>query len=278
MILSEAHSNSAHFPGRILAMDTSTASMSIAIIENGQLVQESHIHAERNHSLHLMPMIQELLQSTGMKLADLTGLAVGVGPGSYTGVRIGVTAAKTLAWTLKLPLIGVSSLEAMALGAALFNNAAQAQLPAWIVPLMDARRSQVYTGLYSAHSGAIAKKRLQDHEEARAQYLNIDGLNWHCMAADGIRLLERWLEQLVKTAPERITFVGELSNLKQQLEHFKEMSPVEVIFSEYDVQAFHIGLIASLRFAAGVRADVHQLIPNYTQLTEAEANLLAKPH
>jgi tRNA threonylcarbamoyladenosine biosynthesis protein TsaB len=278
MIHVEANSNSSHYPGRILAMDTSTASMSIAIVENGQLVLESHIHAERNHSLHLMPMIQELIQSAGMKLSDLSGLAVGVGPGSYTGVRIGVTAAKTLAWTLKLPLIGVSSLEAMALGAALLNNAAETQLPAWIVPLMDARRSQVYTGLYSASSGAIEKKRIQDHEDAQAQYLNIDGFNWHCIAADGIRLLERWLEQLVKTAPERITFVGELSNLKPQLEHVKEMCPVEIIINEYEVQAFHIGLIATLRLAAGVRADVHQLIPNYTQLTEAEANLLAKSH
>jgi tRNA threonylcarbamoyladenosine biosynthesis protein TsaB len=276
MIHSKANSNSSHFPGRILAMDTSTASMSIAIVENGQLALESHIHAERNHSLHLMPMIQELIQSAGMKLSDLSGLAVGVGPGSYTGVRIGVTAAKTLAWTLKLPLIGVSSLEAMALGAALLNNA-ETQLSAWIVPLMDARRTQVYTGLYSASTGAIEKKCIQDHEDAQAQYLNIDGLNWHCIAADGIRLLERWLEQL-KTAPERITFVGELSNLMLQLEHFKEMCPVEVIINEYEVQAFHIGLIATLRLAAGVRADVHQLIPNYTQLTEAEANLLAKSH
>jgi tRNA threonylcarbamoyladenosine biosynthesis protein TsaB len=189
-----------------------------------------------------------------------------------------VTAAKTLAWALKLPLIGVSSLEAMALGAALLHNAAEAQLPAWIVPLMDARRSQVYTGVYSASSGANEKKRFKDHEDAPEQYLNIDGLNWHCIAADGIRLLERWLEQLVKTAPARVVFVGELSNLKLQLRQFQEMCPVEVIFNEYQVWAFHLGLIASLRLAAGERADVHQLIPNYTQLTEAEANLLAKSH
>jgi tRNA threonylcarbamoyladenosine biosynthesis protein TsaB len=127
-----------------------------------------------------------------------------------------------------------------------------------------------------ASSCAIAKKHVQDHENEQAQYLNIDGLNWHCFAADGIRLIERWLEQLAKTAAERITFVGELSALKLQLLHFKENSSKEVIINGFEVQAYHIGLLASLRLAAGVRTNVHQLIPNYTQLTEAEANLLAK--
>src|SRR5437879_900652 len=113
MIQLNCNNPTAHFPGRILALDTSTAAMSIAIIEQGQLVQETHIHADRTHSLYLMPMIQELIKTVGMKLSDLSAIAVGVGPGSYTGVRIGVTAAKTLAWTLKLPIIGISSLEAM---------------------------------------------------------------------------------------------------------------------------------------------------------------------
>jgi tRNA threonylcarbamoyladenosine biosynthesis protein TsaB len=250
-----------HFPGRLLALDTSTPAMSIAILEQGRLVQEAHIHADRNHSLHLMPMIQELIRAAGMKLADLSAIAVGVGPGSYTGVRIGVTAAKTLAWTLKLPLIGVSSLEAMALGAAKSveaektaenNNGAH-----WLVPLMDARRAQAYTGLYSSHEN-----------------------NWHCVTKDSIRLVETWLEQLARPIaqpiPARISFVGEIKAFLEPLNQFSLLSSTNVEIQEGEVSAMHIGWLGSLRLAAGERANVHQIIPNYTQLTEAEANLLAK--
>ncbi|MEX2461736.1 MAG: tRNA (adenosine(37)-N6)-threonylcarbamoyltransferase complex dimerization subunit type 1 TsaB [Paenibacillaceae bacterium] len=245
----------AHFPGRLLALDTSTSAMSIAILEQGRLLKEAHIHADRTHSIHLMPMIKELMQGSGMKFSDLSAIAVGVGPGSYTGVRIGVTAAKTLAWTLKLPILGVSSLEAMAFGAAISGRNEQIvesvnNQPQWIVPMMDARRAQAYTGLYC-----------------------LQGSEWQCLVNDGIRLVDRWLEQLAKLSEEellrpRILFIG-------------EMTPTHSIHAqikEAEVAAMHIGLLGSLRLAAGARANVHQLIPNYTQLTEAENNLLAKSH
>jgi tRNA threonylcarbamoyladenosine biosynthesis protein TsaB len=278
------NNNAVHFPGRLLALDTSTSMMSIAVLEAGKLLRETHIHAERNHSLFLMPMIQELVKNMGMKLADISGIAVGVGPGSYTGVRIGVTAAKTLAWTLKLPLIGVSSLEAMALGAVISGDSKkdeavvlddikgldQAQTQ-WIVPLMDARRAQVYTGLYVNH-----------------------GDDWHCLKKDGIRLFQRWLEQLahrelemqetgrenpageILSAVSRVTFVGELTSFLEPLQQYSLSSSCDVHTKEIEIAAYHIGLLGSLRLAMGERANVHQIIPNYTQLTEAETNLLAK--
>ncbi|QGQ98512.1 tRNA (adenosine(37)-N6)-threonylcarbamoyltransferase complex dimerization subunit type 1 TsaB [Paenibacillus psychroresistens] len=256
----------AHFPGRILALDTSTAAMSIAILEQGQLIQETHIHADRTHSLHLMPMIQELIKSVGMKLSDLSAIAVGVGPGSYTGVRIGVTAAKTLAWTLKVPIIGVSSLEAMALGAAASETSVPKEEPHWIVPLMDARRAQAYTGLYS-----------------------LNGEQWECLAIDGIRLVERWLAQLaqsvqverqvkLQTSPVRISFVGEMASFLEILQPFVLLDSSLTQIKDVEISALYIGLLGSLRLAAGKQDDVHQIIPNYTQLTEAEANLLAKSH
>jgi tRNA threonylcarbamoyladenosine biosynthesis protein TsaB len=273
MIQLNSNNKTAHFPGRLLALDTSTSTMSIAILEDGKLLRETHIHAERNHSLHLMPMIQQLTQAMGMKLADLSGIAVGVGPGSYTGVRIGVTAAKTLAWTLKLPLIGVSSLEAMALGAVISEDAQKddSEQTQWIVPLMDARRSQVYTGLYASR-----------------------GDDWHCLTQDGIRLLERWLEQLAQgqqeaqevqgenpiqailSPPMRISFVGEFASFLEPLKRLSLLSSAVVQTKAVEIAAYHIGLLGSLRLAMGERAIVHQIIPNYTQLTEAEANLLAK--
>jgi tRNA threonylcarbamoyladenosine biosynthesis protein TsaB len=264
MIQMNWNNPTAHYPGRLLALDTSTSAMSIAILEQGQLLQEAHIHADRTHSLHLMPMIQELIQTAGMKLSDISGLAVGVGPGSYTGVRIGVTAAKTLAWTLNLPIIGVSSLEAMALGAARLDKEASKNQPQWIVPLMDARRAQAYTGLYS-----------------------MQGNDWNCLAIDGIRLVERWLFQLEQSIQAiqpaqrtltRISFVGELAPFLEPFKHSSLFSSSLTQVREVEVSALYIGLLGSLRLAAGERANVHQMIPNYTQLTEAEANLLAKSH
>jgi len=265
MIQLNWNDSKAHFPGRLLALDTSTAEMSIAIIEQGQLLKEVHIHADRTHSLHLMPMIKQLMLNADMKLADLSGIAVGVGPGSYTGVRIGVTAAKTLAWTLKLPIIGVSSLEAMALRAAMSEANVTADQPHWIIPMIDARRMQAYTGLYC-----------------------LQGNEWQCLADDGIRLVANWVEQLTQlsgageeldTKPivqPQISFVGEMASFVEPLHSFLLANPASSQIKEVEIAALHIGLLGSLRLAAGERSDVHQIIPNYTQLTEAEVNLLAK--
>jgi tRNA threonylcarbamoyladenosine biosynthesis protein TsaB len=265
MIQMNWNNSKAHFPGRLLALDTSTAAMSIAILEEGQLLREAHIHADRTHSLHLMPMIKQLMLDAGMKVSDLSGIAVGVGPGSYTGVRIGVTAAKTLAWTLKLPLIGVSSLEAMALGAAMSELNLAVEQPHWIVPLMDARRAQAYTGLYC-----------------------LQGNDWQCLANDGIRLVSHWIDQLSQLSGAgliidtesnkrpRISFVGEMASFVEPLNSFLIANTTSSQIKEVEIAALHIGLLGSLRLAAGIRSDVHQIIPNYTQLTEAEVNLLAK--
>ena len=108
--------------GCCLAIDTSTSAMTVAILENGHLLGEISSHAERNHSLGLLPHIQDLLSRLGMKPRDLGSVAAGQGPGSYTGVRIAVSVAKTFAWSLGLDLIGMSSLEAMAIGGSIQND------------------------------------------------------------------------------------------------------------------------------------------------------------
>jgi len=112
--------------GRFLAVDTSTASLTIAVLEQNRMLGELNTVAERNHSIGLLPNIRQLLAELGMKPRDLQAVAVGRGPGSYTGVRIGVSTAKTFAWALGIPLLGVSSLEALAYGAALADRAAEA--------------------------------------------------------------------------------------------------------------------------------------------------------
>ncbi|RRJ64240.1 tRNA (adenosine(37)-N6)-threonylcarbamoyltransferase complex dimerization subunit type 1 TsaB [Paenibacillus oralis] len=120
---------------RLLAFDTSTSSLAVAVMEDGRLLAERSMHAERDHSSLLVTAIGECLDAAGLSKRDLTGIAVGAGPGSYTGIRIAVTTAKTLAWALRLPVYGVSSLEALALGGwAGASGQDAAKLGAWAAP------------------------------------------------------------------------------------------------------------------------------------------------
>ena len=125
---------------KILALETSAKSVSVAVTEDGVLLAQSYQNRGLTHSVTLMPLLDAMLQSAGLTLDDIGLVAVTHGPGSFTGLRIGVSAAKGLAWAKGLPCCGVSSLEAMAYGVGDFNGL--------IVGAMDARRQQVYNGCF----------------------------------------------------------------------------------------------------------------------------------
>ncbi len=245
----------------VLSFDTSTASLAAAIVRDGVLLDSTVSFAERNHSVRIVSEIKELLIRNGLQGSDLDVIAVGQGPGSYTGVRIAVTAAKTLAWTWNKPLIGISSLEALAFGAwnsllAANENMAQDR-DAWIVPLMDARRGQVYTSRYSAnHSG-----------------------KWDTVDQDGIRLIADWSVRIEEEATKdsqlaAIWFVGDIAPHRAAIER-AEQSGTRLRTLACDMDAGAVGQLAELRFRQGERDDVHSFVPNYTQMAEAEAKLLA---
>lgn len=101
---------------RFLALDTSTAVLGVAVTGGGELLHEINASGERNHSVHLLPIIEQALQASATTAERIGGISVGIGPGSYTGTRIAVTAAKTLAWAWNVPVTGVSSLHALAWG------------------------------------------------------------------------------------------------------------------------------------------------------------------
>ena len=115
-----------------LGIDTANAPLSVAIVKDGRVLAEMVQNIKATHSIGAMPAVEELFAKVKMKPAEIDAVAVSEGPGSYTGVRIGVTIAKTLAWTLKKPLVGVSSLQTVAANARLFDGV--------ICPLFDARR------------------------------------------------------------------------------------------------------------------------------------------
>lgn len=239
-----------------LALDTSTAAMTIALMQRGEVVASSDSLSERNHSIRLLPAVEALLAQQGMKAKDLAGIAVGHGPGSYTGIRIGVTVAKMMAWSLHLPLVGISSLEALAYGVVLRNQQVPDKelLPfrKWIVPLMDARRGKVYTGLYE-WSGSV----------------------WTCVVPDGIRLMEDWLKEIAARGHAgSVHFAGDVAGFMPLLEQFKEKA--DAAWDDQPLMARAVGKLAFMYGENRLVWDVHGYEPNYTQLSEPEKKLIAK--
>ena len=123
---------------KLLAFDTSSKALSVAILEDETLLAETTLTIKKNHSITLMPVIDFLMQQIDLTPKDLDRIVVAEGPGSYTGLRIAVATAKTLAHTLGIELVGVSSLLALV----------PDDLEGLVVPVMDARRNNVYAGFY----------------------------------------------------------------------------------------------------------------------------------
>jgi tRNA threonylcarbamoyladenosine biosynthesis protein TsaB len=134
---------------KILALETSAKAVSAAVTEDGTVLAYGYQNTGLTHSRTLMPIVEGILANAGIRLEDCGAVAVAVGPGSFTGIRIGVAAAKGLAFAAEKPAVGVSTLEAMA------RTAVQAD--GLVVCAMDARRSQVYNALFRARDGALAR-------------------------------------------------------------------------------------------------------------------------
>ncbi len=124
----------------ILGIDTATRVAGAAVAGEGRLVSERFIHNRKTHSQNIIPMIRQVMDDAGLKPEDLGGIAVTGGPGSFTGLRIGMAVAKTMGQVLGIPVVGVSTLKALA-----WNVYRASGL---ICPVLDARRNEVYTCIY----------------------------------------------------------------------------------------------------------------------------------
>ena len=135
----------------LLALESSAKAASAALSRHGRLVAQSYQCGGLTHSRTLLPMTEDLLKNCGVRLADVDAVAVAYGPGSFTGVRIGVATAKGLCWGADKPCVGVSTLEAMAW------NGECAGEDAVLCCAMDARRAQVYNALFTFRGGALER-------------------------------------------------------------------------------------------------------------------------
>ncbi|MGR6761655.1 tRNA (adenosine(37)-N6)-threonylcarbamoyltransferase complex dimerization subunit type 1 TsaB [Paenibacillus sp. T2-29] len=261
---------------RFLTLDTATTVMAAALMNGKELLGESNVYGERNHSVHVITELERLLSEAGLTRDDVDGLAVGVGPGSYTGIRIAVTAAKTLAWAWGVPVTSISTLHALAWGGwnrgielkgqegkheSVNNDSPGAQAADWIVPVLDARRGQVYTGLFVANTvkDIGSPQRLEP---------------------DAIRLMTAWTDDLLQRlevlpAEERpavIWLVGETAVHAETAERLRAWSELRIV--PYELEGKWVGRLGADKLLRQEYDELHTLVPNYTQLAEAEANLL----
>lgn len=150
----------------ILGLESSAKAASAALCRDGELVAQSLQCAGLTHSRTLLPMAEDLLRNTDTALSDVDCFAVARGPGSFTGIRIGVATVKGLCWAAEKPAVGVSTLEAMA-----FSGLSAGE-GALLCCCMDARRSQIYNALFEVRGGVPARlcpDRAVSLEELRAE-------------------------------------------------------------------------------------------------------------
>jgi tRNA threonylcarbamoyladenosine biosynthesis protein TsaB len=137
---------------RILGIDTSTKFLSIGVLDNSS-IYEYNLELDRRHSSLLAPSIQRVLDALGWKASCVDYFACGLGPGSFTGVRIGLSAIKGLGFALKKPLIGIPTLDILARNVKLTDNRSYA----FVVPVLDAKRGLVYCSVYRNKEGSLER-------------------------------------------------------------------------------------------------------------------------
>lgn len=224
----------------ILAMDTSNQVLGVALLKDNQLIGKVVTNINRNHSVRLMPAIDQLMRDVDMTPDQLDKIVVAKGPGSYTGVRIGLATAKSMAWALDIPVVGVSSLKVLAYQGRFFNS--------YVCPFFDARRGLVFTGLYRWSNSEL---ELVNEEKNM--------------------LMENWLQELATTNKE-VVFLSPDIELHQETIQ-KYMGDRAVIPNGYVHMAdpAHLALTGSNQEPDGT----HTLTPNYLRLAEAEAKWLS---
>jgi tRNA threonylcarbamoyladenosine biosynthesis protein TsaB len=229
----------------ILAVDTSTLVLSIAVCNEQKVLGEKSTNLKKNHSVRLMPAIDELLNDLDMTLSDMDLFAVTAGPGSYTGVRIGVTTVKTLAWALHKPFLAISTLEVIAMNGLHFQGN--------IVPLIDARREQAYAGVYQLEDGILQPKMTE-------QIIPIEELLAH---------LKQNQRNTLFLGDDVLSFENQV---KEVLEDFAVFAPP----SFHLPRASNLGILALHKWLKTNKSEAHDFAPNYLQLTLAEKNLLGR--
>ncbi|MFB9860911.1 tRNA (adenosine(37)-N6)-threonylcarbamoyltransferase complex dimerization subunit type 1 TsaB [Salinicoccus siamensis] len=203
-----------------LMIDTSNRPLSVAINEDGRMVAEINTTVRKTHSATIMVHINHLLESSGYRRNDIDRIVVARGPGSYTGVRIGVTIAKTLAQALGVELYSVSSLAVIAASSGAKGN---------VLPMFDGRRGNVYSGLYHV-SEHFEEVEAAGYKSLKTVYEEMEKHEEVCLLADGSEAFTENLPKYIHAVP-RITTVEQYPEILRR-ENIHEMVPEYLKISE----------------------------------------------
>jgi tRNA threonylcarbamoyladenosine biosynthesis protein TsaB len=219
-----------------LSIDTSTAASCVALTMDGKVLAEYISNTDKNHSETLVPRINTLLKNSNIKAYELNRVIVAKGPGSYTGVRIGVTVAKTLAWTLKIPLFSVSSLEAIASTSEHFHGI--------VVPIIDARRNTIYTSAFEASNGTLTQLTEDTHVS-----------------------VDEWANYW-KKSNKRVLWIG--ADIDKYKNIISEIMGDKATFAPHYMNTPRLSKFEYL-IEGKEEENVHAFVPEYAKLAEAEA-------
>ena len=225
----------------ILAFETSAKAASVALHDDAKLLAESYQNTGLTHSQTLMVMAEDMLKQCGYTAKDVTHVAVAAGPGSFTGVRIGVAAAKGLAWGLQVPCCGVSTLEAMAKNMGIYGGI--------VCAVMDARRNQVYNALFRVENGNFSRIT-----EDRA--ISLADLGAELSQMEG-----------------EVYLVGDGSLVAKAALGDRVVAPAEHRMHQ---RAAGVAMVAAEMIAAGAICDAESMQPNYLRLSQAEREKLER--
>ena len=214
---------------KILGIDTATDVLAIAITDDKILITEYRSNIRRAHAEKLINAIDQVLSDANLKLSDVAVIAVGTGPGSFTGLRIGIAAVKGLAFAANLPVVSVSSLDAFALQAGLYSSQ--------ICPLVKAQGDEAYTALYYAEQGNVARKT-----------------DYQIIALDQ---LERFITQ--KTLIINVGMKNLSGFITEKLEHFIEIAPPANCLAS----GYLISLLGYEKFLNNELENIDKLEPFY---------------
>lgn len=225
----------------ILSIDSSATAASAALTEDSKLIGEFFTNTDFTHSRTLAPMIENLLNVAGKTVSDVDLIAVSNGPGSFTGVRIGVSVAKGIAFADDLPCIAVSTLESMAYNLTLTDCV--------VCAVMDARRNQVYNAMFRIRFGEV--ERLCDDRAISIEDLKIE-------------ISEKYTD-------ERIILVGDGSTITMR-ELMDLPIPIEIAPENLRFQrASSVAMTAQAYLSAGEKTiNSSKLLPSYLRLSQAE--------
>ena len=229
---------------RILSIETSTSICSVAIHEQGELLGLAEIKETGAHAEKLLLLVDEVFEKAGLSFADLDAVAVSQGPGSYTGLRIGVSTAKGIAYALDIPLIGINTLQAMA--------ASQRVAPGdYVVAVLDARRKEVYT---------------QTFGDSQQELSPIEAV----VLEEGVfaSILEKG----------RVYFVGD--GVEKVKEEVKSANAVFIADWAISLSAKNMGVLAFNKYNRQELEDLAYFVPNYLKefkALQSTKNPLLKP-